>query len=120
MNLAVFGAGRLQDCLALLAMADEAGIDTIAGLRLELAGHLARQTQAVQTQATTARVAKKEKSVYRGAARCGQCGAWAVVERVNVCASTRVGGNWRASITCTNPSCRHCEMSEKQVKELVL
>jgi hypothetical protein len=118
-KLDVFGLGQLQSTLTILGMAVSDGITDVRVLQEQLAEHI--HTKAMEGSVIKRKAAKsspQRQALIRGVVGCSKCGEPAKVERVNVCPSTKVGGKWKSSISCTNHACLHIELSEKTVQEV--
>jgi hypothetical protein len=118
MRFNAFGYGQAQNMAALLDMATAAGIVDVRVLRQRLDDYLRLERLTARQRSASARKVGKVRQISRAAGRCSVCNAPAVIERVNVCPSTNIGGPWLASISCTNPTCLHVELSEREVREL--
>lgn len=118
MKLDAWPPGRLQDVLALLDAAGAAGVTDLRSLRDIVADQLGG---ALVARVRTKRPGKRTRPrLTGGPVRCRACGAVsAMVERVNVCGSTRVPGPWKSSISCHRRECLHVELSELTVDEAI-
>jgi len=48
---------------------------------------------------------------------CPECGRGLRISPVNVSKCTNIGGKWKTSLECKNPTCRFTELSEKSTAE---
>lgn len=119
MNLDAFGFGKIQDFQQLLNMAAADGVTDIRLLQQKLAGYIQNQRHNVHTAKRKVKKAAAKRQAVQAVYPCSKCKELALVERVNVCPSTAIGGPWKSSISCKDPACLHIELSEKTVAEVI-
>lgn len=122
MNLEVFGFGKLQDFSTLLNMAMSEGVTDIRLLQSKIHDHISNKRFEVSVRKRKERKVRAKQELTQAMTMCAVCKSDqhpALVERVNICPSTMIGGKWKSSTSCTNPACLHVELSEKTVTEVV-
>lgn len=67
---------------------------------------LKQQAQSIEFKVREPRAASK---VSKGSDKCAKCGARVRKHAVNVSKCTKVGGNFKTAIQCTNRECLHTE-----------
>lgn len=108
----VFGLGRIQDFLTLLALLEENGY-TLA----DLARH---RDERIAANVDRARAREAFQAAFREKARrCPACGTAMNLMPVNTGPRDQVGGRWRSQWLCPNSSCMETVFSSKTPAEIV-
>jgi len=117
-----FNVRQQQDFIALLAICEASGLTDLRFVRQRLQESVAAavvQNKPTRQPWVGGKIITSKGVIVRANTICAKCGGQAVVERVNICGSTRIGGPWKSSISCLERNCRHVEYSRLAVDKVV-
>jgi hypothetical protein len=109
LNTDVWTVREMLNCVALLQHLEGEGVSDLPTARRLISAQIDGLRRTARQTATT----RKNEVRFQGTLPCPQCGSPMVPIAVNISKCTRVGGNWKSLVQCTNHDCLFDELSLK-------